>query len=71
MHRPFFISGNLVCFTTKYDVYFNINNVSDHLPIKLIMELGMSRLTSTIAKTVKLICCQTLITRKNNVIKVI
>ena len=25
----FMISSNLVCFTTKYDVYFNINNVLD------------------------------------------
>ena len=55
-------------FTTKYDAYFNINKVSDNLPIQLIMKLDMSQLASTIPK---LICWSNVNYTDNNVIKVI
>ena len=54
MHRPFLLSINLLCFVTKYNVYFNINNVLDHLPIQLIMKLDMPQLALTVAKSGKL-----------------
>ena len=52
----FMICNNLISFITKYDVYLNIDNVSDHLPIQLIMKLDMPQLASTVAKSGKLIC---------------
>ena len=57
MDRPYFmISVNLICTTTIYDVYFNVNNVSDHLLIQLILKLDMPQLVTTVAKSSKPMC---------------
>ena len=40
----------------KYEAYFNINNISDHLPTRIILEIKMSNVVKCTVKPSKSIC---------------